>query len=122
MLRCREPSTRILEEFLVRYARMCGEGQLIERLQAEAEERIVIVLEDRLEGVPRRQRRIFCRQFLHPVKGKIELNLKRLLTAERAIVVEDRYALGWRCELGASQLCRTRDKVEDRGFHGAIVP
>jgi hypothetical protein len=50
------------------------------------------------------------------------LNLKRLLTAERAIVVEDRYALGWRCELGASRLCRTRDKVEDRGFHGAVVP
>jgi hypothetical protein len=51
MLRRREPSARDFVELLVRYARMSGEGQLIERLQAETEERIIIVFEDRLEGL-----------------------------------------------------------------------
>jgi hypothetical protein len=50
------------------------------------------------------------------------LDLKRLLAAERAVVVEDCYALGWRRELGAARLCHTRVKVEDRGFRGALVP
>jgi hypothetical protein len=63
-----------------------------------------------------------CRQFLDPVEGEIELNLKRLLAAKRAVVVEDRYALGWRREFGASRLCHTCDKVEDRGFCGGVVP
>jgi hypothetical protein len=98
------------------------EGQLIKRLQAEPEERIVIVFENRLERLPIGHRRVFGRQFLHPVKGEIELNLKGLLTAERAIVVEDRYALGWRRELRASFLRNARDKAEDRGFCGAVVP
>jgi hypothetical protein len=65
---------------------------------------------------------VLGREFLHPAKGDIELNLKRLLAAERAVVVEDRYLLGWRRELGASLICHTRDKIEDRGSRGAVVP
>jgi hypothetical protein len=41
------------------------------------------VFENRLERLPLGDRRVFGRQFLHPVKGEIELNLKRLLAAER---------------------------------------
>jgi len=63
------------------------------------------------------RRPLLGRQFLHAGKGEIELDLKRLLAAERAVV-----ALGWWCELGAARLCHTRDKVEDRGFRGALVP
>jgi hypothetical protein len=122
MFRRREPSARNLRELLIGDPRVGRERQLIKRLQAEPEERIVIVFENRLKGLALSHRRVFGRQFLHPVKREIELNLKRLLTAERAVVVEDRYALGWRRELRASRLCRTRDKVEDRGFHGAVVP
>src|SRR5580692_439094 len=53
------------------------ERQLIKRLQAEPEERIVVVFENRLEQLPLGHRRVFGRQILHPVKGEIELNLKR---------------------------------------------
>jgi hypothetical protein len=70
------------------------ERQFVKRLQAEPEERIVIVFEDRLEGLTLAQRRVLGRQFLDAAKGEIELNLKRLLAAERPVVVEDRYALG----------------------------
>jgi hypothetical protein len=122
MLRRREPSARSLDELLVRDPRVGRERQFIKRLQAEPEERIVIVFEDRLEGLALGHRRVLGRQFLDPVKGEKELSLKRLLAAERAVVVECRYAVGWRHELGASRLCHTRDKVEDRGFRGAVVP
>ena len=77
------------------------------------------MFEDRLEGLALGHRRVLGRQFLDPVKGEKELGLKRLLAAERAVVVEDRYALGSRRELGASRLRHTRDKVEDRGFAAA---
>jgi hypothetical protein len=80
------------------------------------------VFEDCLEGLSLGHRRVLARQFLDPVEREIELNLKRLLAAKRAVVVEDCYALGWRYELGASQLCHTRNKVEDRGFRRAVVP
>src|SRR5271154_1016838 len=122
MLRRREPSARNLGELLIRDSRMSREGQLIERLQAEPEQNIVIVFENRLERLPLGHRRVLGRQFLHAAEGEIELNLKRLLAAERAVVVEDGYALGWRREPGASLIGHTRDKVEDRGFRGAVVP
>jgi hypothetical protein len=61
-------------------------------------------------------------QFLDAAKGEIELNLKRLLAAERPVVIEDRYALGRRRELRASLLCHARDEIQDRGFCGALVP
>jgi hypothetical protein len=59
---------------------------------------------------------------LDPVKGEIELNLKRLLAAERAIVVERGDALGWRRKLGSSFLRHACDKVEDHGFRRAVIP
>src|SRR5580692_10362165 len=121
MLRRREPSGRDFVELLVRYACMGGEGQLIERLQAEPEERIVIVFEDRLERLALGHRRVLSRQFLDPVKGEKELGLKRLLAAERAIVVKRCDALGWRRKVGAAPLGHRPDKVEDRGFRGALV-
>ena len=98
---------------------MGRERQLIERLQAESPNSVLYrSLENRLERLPLGHRRVCGRQVLHPVKGEIELNLKRLLAAERPVVVENRYALGsWR-ELGASLFCHTRDKVEDRPFRG----
>jgi hypothetical protein len=80
------------------------------------------VFEDRLEGLALGHRRVVGRQFLYPAKGKIELDLKRLLAAKRPVVVENCYALGSWCELGASLVCHTRDKVEDCGFRGAVVP
>jgi hypothetical protein len=122
MLRRREPSTRDLDELLIRYARMGGEGQLIERLQAEAEQRIVVVFEDRLEGLTFGHRRVLGRKFLDPVEGEKELSLKRLLAAERAVIVENRDALGWRRKLASSFVRHARDKVEDRGFRRAVVP
>ena len=122
MLRRCEPSARNLDELLIRDSSVGRERQFIERLQAEPEERVVIVFEDRLEGLTLGHRRVLGRQFLDPVKGEKQLSLKRLLAAERAVVVECRDALGWRRELGASLLCHTSDKVEDRGFRRAVVP
>jgi hypothetical protein len=58
------------------------------------------VFENRLEGLTLCHRRVLGRQFLDPVKGEKELSLKRLLAAERAIVVECGDALGWRRKLG----------------------
>jgi hypothetical protein len=58
-------------------------------------------------------RRVLGRQFLDPVKGEIELNLKRLLAAERPVVVEDSDTLGRGRELGASLFRHPRDKAED---------
>jgi hypothetical protein len=101
---------------------MGRERQFIKRLRAKSEERIVIVFEDRLEGLPVGHRRVLGRQFLDPVEGEKELSLKRLLAAECAIVVERGDALGWRRKLGASVLRHPRDKVEDRGFRRAVVP
>jgi len=52
MLRRHEPFARNLDKLLIRYPRMGRESQFIKCLQAEAEERVVIVFEDRLEGLP----------------------------------------------------------------------
>ena len=101
---------------------MGRERQLIKRLEAEPKEGVVIVLEDCLEGLSLSHRRVLGRQFLDPVEREIELDLKRLLAAERPVVVEDRYALGWRRELAASRPCHARDEVEDRRFCGTLVP
>src|SRR6202453_373985 len=92
MLRGREPSARNLDKLLVRNPRVGCERQFIKRLQAEPKERVVIVFEDRLERLPLGHCRVFGREFLHASKGEIELSLKRLVAAERAIVVEDGYA------------------------------
>jgi hypothetical protein len=89
-----EPSARDFLEALFRYARMGGESQFKQRLFAEPKERIVIVFEHRLERLTLDHCRVFGRQLLDAAEGEKELRLKRLFTAESAIVVERGDALG----------------------------
>jgi hypothetical protein len=111
-----------LLKVLIGYARVGGESQFEQRLFAKSEKHIVIVFEHGPERLSLAHCRVTYRQLLHAVKGEKELCLKRLLAPERPIVVKRGNAPGWRHELGASLLCHTRDKVEDRGFRRAVVP
>jgi hypothetical protein len=80
------------------------------------------VFEHGLERLALVQRRVFGRQFLHPVKEKEKLCLERLLAADGAIVVERGDALGWQHEIRPTLFCNARDKVEDGRFGRAVVP
>src|SRR5579863_5095942 len=122
MFRRRQPSARDFAELLIRHARMGGESKFGQRLFAKAEERVVVAFEHRLEGWALAHRRVLRGQFLHPVEGEMELNLQRLLAAERAIVVECGDPLGWRDEIRSTLLRHAPDEVEDRRFDRAVVP
>jgi hypothetical protein len=111
-----------LLKVLIGYARMGGEGQFEQRLFAESKKRTVIVFEHGLERLTLAHCRVIARQLSHAVKGEKELYLKRLLAPECPVVIKRGNAPGWRHEFGASLLCHTRDKVEDRGFRRAVVP
>ena len=52
MLRRREPRARDLDEFLICHPRMRCEGEFVKRLEPQSEERVVILLDDGLEGLP----------------------------------------------------------------------
>jgi hypothetical protein len=111
-----------LLKVLIGYARMAGEGQFEQRLFAESKKRAVIAFEHGLERLTLAHCRVAYRQLLHAVKGEKELCLKRLLAPKCPVVVKRGNAPRWRHEFGASLLCHTRDKVEDRGFRRAVVP
>jgi hypothetical protein len=93
MLRRRKPAASNLSELFVGDARVGRERQFIERLQAEPAERIVIVFEDRLEGLSLGQHRVPGRQFLRAAKREIELNLKWLLAADALIKAVEPYVV-----------------------------
>src|SRR5580658_3337460 len=101
---------------------MGGESEFEQRLFAESKERIVVVFEHGLERLTLAHCRVLGRQLLDALKGEEELYLEGLLAPEGSIVVKRGNALGWRHEFGASRLCHPCDKVEDRGFHRAVVP
>jgi hypothetical protein len=57
---------------------------------------------------------MFGREFFHPVKHEGELDIHRLLTPERAVIIKRRNALSRRNEIGCALLCYGGNERSDR--------
>ena len=92
------------------------------RLLAAGERAFHVALEQRGERLLVLPLGMLRGERLHAVEREEELEIHRLLGPERAVVVEDRDALGGRDEVGRALLRHLLDEVDDRLLRRAVVP
>src|SRR6266566_8781365 len=118
----REPLSDDSGKFLGAHAAMAHRHDLHEALLTRSEQRLLVARKHSCEGLLLFPFWMLRRERLYPVNGEGELKIDRLLGPERPVVVEGRYALVKRNEVGRARLCYLLNKSDD-GFLGrGVIP
>jgi hypothetical protein len=99
-----------------------GHHQFQERMFAAGKERFEVALDRGLERLFLFPLRMLRRERLHPVDGKKELEIGRLLAPQRSVVIEDGNPLSRHHELLAAFLSNLFDELDDGLLRRGIVP
>src|SRR5215510_11039222 len=118
----RKPGLRDGIEVLLGHSCVSRGEELRNRLLAEAVQRLEIVLEECFVWLALFQRSIFCCESLDAIDQEKDLRLQRLLTPQRAVVVERRDARGRRNMVPSAFLRHPCHEVEDGRPHGTFAP
>ena len=122
MFRGGDPILHDLVELVGGHARVRNHNDLPDGRFAAGERAFHVALEQRRKWLLVFPFRMLRRQRFHPIEREKELEVHRLLTPERAVVVEGRDALVRWNEVGRTFLGNLRDEFSDGFLRRAVVP
>src|SRR5947208_8403477 len=118
----REPLSHHSGKFLGAHAAMAHRHDLHEALLTRSEQRLLVARKHSCEGLLLFPFWMLWGERLYPVNGEGELKIDRLLSPERAVVVEGRDAFFWPNEVRRAGFRHPLDKVDDRLLGRSIIP
>ena len=122
MLRVVEPVLDNRLEFFRGIARVRNHHKFQQALLTQGRDRLHIVVEHRLERLALSPFGMLRRERIDPIKGEKPLEIKRLLTPERPVVVEGSDTVRFGDEVQPAFLCHARDEIENGLLRCAVVP
>ena len=122
MARGRDPLTHLCLEFLGRQAGMGGGNQRQNGLLPASKSGLDVASQNRAKGLLSRPLGVLRRQRPHALDGEEQLEIRRLLGPQGAVVVEHRDALSGRTVVGMRRIGGALDEVQHGRTALACIP